>query len=108
MARRRRARGPLVPGARPGLERLKLQVAGDIGLLPAHAATPAAYEAALERHKWNVAAELGLTGRIQAAGWGEMPARDCGAIGGRMGGRLGGEMVRRMVALAQGRLTGTP
>lgn len=108
MARRRRAGGPLVPGARPGLDRLKLEVAGEIGLLPPHAVSPQAYEVALDWQKWNVAAELGLAGRIQAVGWGEMPTRDCGAIGGRIGGRLGGEMVRRMIALAQQQLAGTP
>lgn len=106
MARRRRSGDVLVPGARPGLDRLKLEVAQEIGMLPPGATSPQIYRQALDRQKWEVAEELGLTGRIHQLGWGEMTARDCGAIGGRLGGRLGGQMVRRMIALAEQQLAG--
>ena len=104
MARRRRAGDLLVPGAQPGLDRLKMEVAQEIGMMPPGVASPRAYEDALDRQKWEVAAELGLAGRIQQVGWGEMTTRDCGAIGGRLGGRLGGQMVKRMIALAEQQL----
>lgn len=52
---------------------------------------------ALDRFKYEVADELGLTSKIQERGWGDMPSRDCGAIGGR----IGGNMVRVMVRYAE-------
>lgn len=106
MARRRGAGDLLVPGAQPGLDRLKMEVAQEIGLVPPGMTSPRAYDAALDRQKWEVAEELGLAGRIREVGWGEMTTRDCGAIGGRLGGRLGGQMVRRMIALAEQQLAG--
>lgn len=51
----------------------------------------------LDRFKYEVADELGLTGKIQAKGWPEMPSRDCGAIGGH----IGGNMVRVMIKYAE-------
>jgi len=48
----------------------------------------------LERFKYEVAEELGLTPRIHERGWGEMPSRDCGAVGGRIGGNMVKVMVR--------------
>ncbi|HEY8552068.1 MULTISPECIES: alpha/beta-type small acid-soluble spore protein [Thermaerobacter] len=106
MARRRGAGRLVVPGAEPGLDRLKLEVAQELGLVPAGAISPRAYDEALDRQKWEVAEELGLADRIRRVGWGEMTTRDCGAIGGRLGGRLGGQMVRRMIALAEQQLAG--
>lgn len=54
-------------------------------------------EDVLERFKYDVAEELGLLDKIQDRGWGEMPARDGGAIGGHIGGR----MVRVMIRYAE-------
>lgn len=49
---------------------------------------------ALDRFKYEVATELGIdTSKIQGGYWGELPARDCGAVGGHM--------VRRMIAAAE-------
>ncbi len=58
----------------------------------------------LDRFKWEVADELGLTGKIQEKGWGDMPSRDCGAVGGR----IGGNMVRVMIRYAEESLGGKP
>lgn len=51
----------------------------------------------LDRFKYEVADELGLSGRIQERGWPDMPSRDCGKIGGR----IGGNMVRVMIRYAE-------
>lgn len=51
----------------------------------------------LDRFKYEVAEELGLTGKIRERGWADMPSRDCGAVGGR----IGGNMVRVMVRYAE-------
>jgi hypothetical protein len=51
--------------------------------------------------KYEIADELGLTGKIQTVGWGDMTSRECGRIGGRIGGRLGGQMVKRMIEYAE-------
>lgn len=48
----------------------------------------------LERFKYEVAAELGLTPQVTDGYWGELPARDCGRVGGRIGGRMVRVMVR--------------
>ncbi len=48
----------------------------------------------LDRFKWEVAGELGLTDKVQARGWPEMPSRDCGAVGGRIGGNMVKVMIR--------------
>lgn len=60
-------------------------------------------ENVLERFKYEVAQELGLGRAVADGDWGELPARDCG----RVGGRIGGAMVRVMIrdaerALARG------
>lgn len=51
----------------------------------------------LDRFKYEVADELGLTNKIQSVGWPEMTARECGRVGGKIGGR----MVRVMVRFAE-------
>lgn len=100
MSRRRRQADHLVSGAEPALDRLKFEVAQEIGLLPG---TPDArnYDRFLDDWKYEIADELGLRDRIKEVGWGDMTTRECGSIGGRMGGHIGGQMVRRMVEYAE-------
>lgn len=92
-----------------GLDRLKFEVAEEIGYFPQHLGRPTPqnaqeYNAALDDYKYEVAAELGIP---LARGYnGELTSRQAGAIGGRIGGRLGGQMVRRMVQLAEEHLAG--
>ncbi|MBE3577873.1 MAG: alpha/beta-type small acid-soluble spore protein [Limnochordales bacterium] len=48
----------------------------------------------LDQFKYEVAYELGIdTSKIQSGYWGDLPSRDCGAVGGHM--------VRRMIAAAE-------
>jgi small acid-soluble spore protein F (minor alpha/beta-type SASP) len=47
--------------------------------------------------KYEVAEELGLSGRIAATGWDNMPTRELG----RIGGTIGGTMVRVLVRHAE-------
>ena len=61
---------------------------GDRGLLTA---------GALDRFKYEVAAELGLSQEIKSRGWADMKTRDVGSIGGH----IGGNMVRVMIRYAQ-------
>lgn len=51
----------------------------------------------LDRMKWEVAKQEGLTQQILHQGWAETSSRDCGRVGGRIGGR----MVKVMIAQAQ-------
>lgn len=52
---------------------------------------------ALERFKYEVAQELGLSPEVADGYWGELPARECG----RVGGKIGGAMVRVMIRQAE-------
>jgi hypothetical protein len=54
-------------------------------------------EDVLDRYKYEIADELGLTPRIQSVGWGDMTSRECGLTGGRIGGR----MTRVLIRLAE-------
>lgn len=54
-------------------------------------------EDVLERFKYEVAQELGLSPEVADGYWGELPARDCG----RVGGKIGGTMVRVMIRQAE-------
>ncbi|MGQ9511923.1 small, acid-soluble spore protein, alpha/beta type [Thermodesulfitimonas sp.] len=54
-------------------------------------------EAVLDRFKYEVAAELGLTSQIEDGYWGNIVAKDCG----RVGGKIGGQMVRVMIRDAE-------
>ena len=59
--------------------------------------------AALDRYKYEVAADLGLTDRIRRVGWGDMTSRECGSTGGRIGGSITKVLVRMgEEALARG------
>ncbi|MDP2871054.1 MAG: alpha/beta-type small acid-soluble spore protein [Bacillota bacterium] len=51
-------------------------------------------EEVLDKYKYEVADELGLTPRIQTVGWGDMTSRECGLTGGRIGGRITKVLVR--------------
>jgi len=62
----------------------------------------------LDRMKYEVAEEMGLLDKIKAIGWGNMTSRECGLIGGRLGGRLGGQMVKRMIEFAEANMAGDP
>ncbi|MBX6377684.1 MAG: alpha/beta-type small acid-soluble spore protein [Clostridia bacterium] len=53
-------------------------------------------EPALDQFKYEVAAELGIN--PPGNYWGDLPARQCGAVGGHM--------VRRMIQLAEQSLAG--
>ncbi|HEY3314120.1 MAG TPA: alpha/beta-type small acid-soluble spore protein [Bacillota bacterium] len=50
-------------------------------------------ESALDRFKWEVAAELGLDQKIRRKGWENMTTHDVG--------KIGGQMVKRMVGFAE-------
>lgn len=52
---------------------------------------------ALDQFKYEVAHELGLQG-VDDGYWGEIPARQCGAVGGNM--------VRKMIEMAEQNLAG--
>uniref|UniRef100_A0A7C2I162 Alpha/beta-type small acid-soluble spore protein n=1 Tax=Ammonifex degensii TaxID=42838 RepID=A0A7C2I162_9THEO len=54
-------------------------------------------DAVLDRFKYEVATELGLSPAIVSGYWGNVTARDCG----RVGGKIGGSMVRVMIRHAE-------
>lgn len=56
-------------------------------------------EGALDQFKYQVAGEVGITPPPDGY-WGDLPARQCGAVGGHM--------VRRMIQLAEQQLSGQP
>lgn len=56
---------------------------------------PQAYQA-LNRFKYEVAAELGINPEYQTGYWGNISSRECGAVGGHM--------VRQMIAYAEAEL----
>lgn len=69
MAQGQRTNRALVRGAEQALDQFKYQIAGEVGITP----PPDGY-------------------------WGDLPARQCGAVGGHM--------VRRMIQLAEQQLAG--
>ncbi|MHB0885239.1 MAG: small, acid-soluble spore protein, alpha/beta type [Bacillota bacterium] len=56
-------------------------------------------EQALDNFKYEAAREIGIENQIQGGYWGDLPARQCGAVGGHM--------VKRMIELAERQLAGT-
>lgn len=57
----------------------------------------------LDRFKWEIAEQEGLTERIVQLGWPTMTSHDCGRIGGRIGGKMVKVMLRHAEeALAKG------
>lgn len=90
------------------LDRLKFEVADEIGYFPERLGRPAPrdqreFDAAIDDYKYEVAQELGIP--LQRGYNGDLTARQAGAIGGRIGGRLGGQMVRRMIRYAEEHLS---
>jgi small acid-soluble spore protein D (minor alpha/beta-type SASP) len=99
----RRRNRLLNPDAARGLDRLKYEVAQELGFV--NGGGEDELRANLERMKYEVAAELGLLEKIQTVGWGNMTSRECGRIGGHLGGHLGGQMVKRMIEYAQAHMS---
>ena len=58
---------------------------------------PEAYQV-MNQFKYEVATELGINPEYKTGYWGNIPSRECGAVGGHM--------VRRMIAAAQQSLLG--
>lgn len=54
-------------------------------------------EKLLDKFKYEIAEELGLTEKINVQGWPNMTTRECGQIGGK----IGGNMVKVMIRNAQ-------
>ncbi|MEW6574535.1 MAG: alpha/beta-type small acid-soluble spore protein [Bacillota bacterium] len=50
-------------------------------------------EPALDRFKYEVAEDLGLSDKVNRVGWGDMTSRECGLVGGNM--------VKRMIRYAE-------
>lgn len=93
----------LVPQAADALERLKLEVARQVGW---NVTSEADLRRQLDQAKYRVAAEAGIP--FQEGYNGDLPSRLNGAIGGRLGGRIGGQMVKRMLQLAESQLANQP
>ena len=94
----------LVPGAESALDRFKFDVANEIGLgksIGANQITEKNYDDVLNKMKYEAADEIGLTDKIRNGYWGDVPSRDCGAVGGKLGGEIGGNMVRKMIQFAE-------
>lgn len=53
---------------------------------------------ALDQFKMEIANEIGLSGRIQTAGWENMTSRECGSVGGWM--------TKKMIQMAEQALAG--
>lgn len=110
----RRRNRPVNPDAIRALDRLKYEVAQELGYVRGDAggggpdAQGEQLEGNLDRMKYEVADELGLLDKIKTVGWGEMTSRECGRIGGQLGGRLGGEMVKRMIEYAEAHMAQDP
>jgi len=51
-------------------------------------------EGFLDQFKYEVASELGLLPKVEQIGWGDMPSRECGRVGGHIGGRMVRVMIR--------------
>ncbi len=89
----------LVPGVEQALEKFKMEIAGELGIVSDKSSS--ALEAALSRYKHEIASELGIAPAVAAKGWDGISSRDCGRVGGRMGGRIGGHMVKKMISMAE-------
>ncbi len=96
---RRHSKRPIYPEATRELDRLKYEVAQELGLIQGGGEQE--LRANLDVLKYEIAEELGLAEKIRTVGWANMTSRECGQIGGRLGGRLGGQMVKRMIEFAE-------
>lgn len=94
----------LVPQAESVMDKFKFEVANEIGFgknVGANQISQQNYNDVLDKMKYEVAQEIGLTGKIENGYWGDVPSRDCGAVGGRLGGEIGGNMVIKMIKYAE-------
>lgn len=91
-------RRSLVPGAEQALEKFKMEIATELGIVDGKQGS---LESALEKYKNEIASELGISSLVEQGGWQSVPSRQCGAVGGRMGGKIGGQMVKKMIAMAE-------
>lgn len=98
---------PANPDAIRALDRLKFEVAQELGYTQ-QGGGERDLEGNLDRMKYEVADEIGLLDKIRTVGWPNMTSRECGVIGGRLGGRLGGQMVKRMIEYAEARMAEHP
>ncbi len=51
-------------------------------------------DAVLDTFKYELADELGITPKIQHGYWGDVPARECGKVGGKIGGNIVKVLIR--------------
>lgn len=93
----------LIPGVEQALDKFKMEIAGELGLVDGSPGS--SFESALEKYKHEIAGELGIDSYIRQQGWQNVPSGVCGAVGGRMGGRIGGNMVKRMIEMAEKELS---
>ena len=91
---------PLNPAAIQALNNFKMEIAGELGIMP-KGGDGRSFAETLEKYKHEIASELGLTGKIHDEGWQSIPSKDCGSVGGRMGGKIGGMMVKKLIAQAE-------
>lgn len=94
----------LVPGAEQALEKFKMEIAGELGLVDGSPGST--LESAMEKYKHEIASELGIDSHIRQQGWSDVSSGMCGSVGGRIGGPIGGNMVKRMIEMAENQLAG--
>ncbi len=51
---------------------------------------------AMDRLKQDLAKEMGLWNLVEKDGWGALPAKDCGRIGGKMAARISPNLIRKI------------
>ena len=93
-----RNRKRLVPEAEKALDKFKMEIAAELGLVDG---STNSWESALEQYKHEIASELGIDTYVRQKGWQRVPSAVCGAVGGRIGGKIGGNMVKRMIEMAE-------
>ena len=92
----------LVPAARKGLDKLKIDAANQtLGKETNQKITAENYESVLDAKKWEAAEELGLKEKVESVGWANMTTAEVGKIGGATGGKIGGTMVKELIAKAE-------
>jgi hypothetical protein len=62
------------------------------------------YEKLLEKKKYEVAQDLGLSSKIENVGWENMTTKEVGKIGGHVGGKIGGNMVKELIEAAESQM----
>ncbi|MCR3923433.1 MAG: alpha/beta-type small acid-soluble spore protein [Firmicutes bacterium] len=93
----------LVPGAEQALEKFKMEIAGELGIVDGNTSS---WESRLDEYKHEIASELGIDSYVRQKGWQRVPSAVCGSVGGRIGGKIGGNMVKRMIEIAENELAG--